>query len=344
MFKHKKNKQYKLKNILIIIFIFIFLPILRTYFKKILPPKISFIKPTVKFGFGALCHETSILYPIKDNRISHIIREWVLPFSKMPCYGGFFLLTSRPDQIQDIKIPQIVTGWCPFPKVYDEHVYSVPYYKMTLGKILYNPRAGRECLFRSFAFWSHIISNTTLLWALRGGDDSFMNINNLHLLVQYLQDRPDPLTHMVLFGNCFDVEGYMCVQGGSGLMVSRCLMRYFLSFAEEMLRTQLFWDDWTIPHTAIKFGMSSFEMGAPFFIGTDDICFTDLIKKKKFPPCSEYALQRTKCGSIGPVPFSSLVMLHNGRESTQIIRDFTKTNMSRYGFIAIYPLTVCEYI
>ena len=343
MSKLKNINLLRLNIICIILFIFIFLAFFKFYYKSPHSLNISLIKPTIKFGFGALCSESSILHSANNNRISMIIREWVLHFSKMACYGGFFLLTSRPNKLPDIKFFQIVTGWCPFPVIYDEHVLSVPYYQMTMGNILYNPRAGRECLYRSFAFWSYIIENTSILWSLRGGDDSYMNINNLHLLVEYLQDQPDPLTHMVLFGDCFDVEGFLCIQGGSGLMVSHFLMKCFLSFAEEMLRTQLFWDDWTIPHTAIKFGMKSFDMGAPFFIGTDNICFTDLINGKQFPLCSEYALQRTRCGSIGPIPFSSLVMFHNGKESTQVIRQFTKTNMSRYGFIAVYPQTVCEY-
>jgi hypothetical protein len=62
-------------------------------------------------------------------------------------------------------------------------------------------------------------------WFYRGVDDSIMNLPRLPSFLGDLNSRFDPLTDVVVRGDCVMSKGYLFIQGGSGFICSRAAAR-----------------------------------------------------------------------------------------------------------------------
>ena len=234
-------------------------------------------------------------------------------------------------------------AWIDINPIFDQYLGTIPPTGI--------PRYKIEHLTRPFSYYL-LIMKTNFLWSLRIDDGAYINVQNLHYLMNSLKRLDNPLFYPILQGCCFpaypnyledrlpsvqtNYQRYV-IQGGSGHLTSRFFIVSYLAIAEEVLRLQDCDDDWQIGDWAIKLGLSPMDFGSPYFFSqTKDFWELPIIlsSNRQFEKCKgDLIPTRDTCGVNKIVPLKIKVVFH---EQSVYFEDMVKLMKMNYSDVALY--------
>jgi hypothetical protein len=94
-----------------------------------------------------------------------------------------------------------------------------------------------DMLAASFFAADYFVSESSARWLFRGNDDTFINFRELPTYINDLERAHDPVTEVVIRGNCVAAPWvrYRFVHGGSGFLFSRAAVESLLPMAEQLM-------------------------------------------------------------------------------------------------------------
>jgi hypothetical protein len=120
-------------------------------------------------------------------------------------------------------------------------------------------------------------------WFYRGIDDSFVNMRRLPSFISELSEQFDPLSDLVLRGDCVVSNGVRFIQGGSGFLCSRAAARR-LNNISEFLRLWSGAEDVTMARLIDAVGIGVRESCSGAFMGHGPDFLDEAANAERCPP------------------------------------------------------------
>jgi hypothetical protein len=106
-------------------------------------------------------------------------------------------------------------------------------------------------------------------WFYRATDDTIINFPRLLPFMQSLERKYNPRTDVAVLGNCIDIVRFSYLQGGSGILFSRCAALQLVGMRDEFLRTLNRPEDVFLVKYLQQIGVTLFTSTCEYFIGHD---------------------------------------------------------------------------
>ncbi|OHT00954.1 hypothetical protein TRFO_32220 [Tritrichomonas foetus] len=184
------------------------------------------------------------------KRVNVTANGWGKKFKASPHFGGLYY-SSVPGYngsiFNNIEITQ----------KFQEYQDSMPF--------TYHERASVDLSLRTVVGFHYFIKNSNASWIARIVDDTFVNVDKLPVMMDYINSNYDPNKDPVVQGHCIDYHPFL--HGGSGFLFSRRAAEYFMADGFEWYRQLNLPEDVHFNLYVQKIGLTLDHASSRFHVG-----------------------------------------------------------------------------
>jgi hypothetical protein len=188
-----------------------------------------------------------------------LLSEYILSSSPPPWFRYYFVNYSRAKQ----SSPPCLASPVQYRRLLD--------LCLTKGKWWHMGAKSPDLLAKTFFSFEFFLANSSAHWFYRGTDDVIVNIPRLGHYIRHLDARHNPLTQIVLQGNCLVFPGSPnsrpYLQGGAGYVFSRLAVERLRPFAVPSMLNGHTQEDWWMGELCYRLGVTGVAATSDHFLG-----------------------------------------------------------------------------